>query len=152
MATRARRVAATAAVTRLWVRASLRSVGRSKLSPIVRGSSVSCLCSESATLGKLPTRQTVRVSWAEQWREVNRAVWDERVPIHVAGEFYDVPGFLAGQTRLLPFESAELGAVEGASLVHPQCHFGLDTLSWARRGARVTGIDFSAPAIEVARE
>jgi SAM-dependent methyltransferase len=92
------------------------------------------------------------VSWAEQWREVNRALWDERVPIHAAGEFYDVPGFLAGQSRLLPFEFEELGAVEGATLVHPQCHFGLDTLSWARRGARVTGVDFSAPAIEVARE
>jgi SAM-dependent methyltransferase len=92
------------------------------------------------------------VSWAEQWREVNRALWDERVPIHTAGEFYDVPGFLAGGSRLLPFELEELGEVEGATLVHPQCHFGLDTLSWARRGARVTGLDFSAPAIEAARK
>ncbi len=92
------------------------------------------------------------MSWAEQWRELNRALWDERVPIHVAGKFYDVPGFLAGKSRLLPFELEELGSVEGLSLVHPQCHFGLDTLSWARRGARVTGLDFSAPAIRTARE
>jgi SAM-dependent methyltransferase len=91
------------------------------------------------------------VSWAEQWREVNRALWDERVPIHVDGQFYDVPGFLAGESRLLPFEVEELGSVDGATLVHPQCHFGLDTLSLARMGARVTGLDFSAPAIEAAR-
>jgi SAM-dependent methyltransferase len=92
------------------------------------------------------------MSWADQWRELNRAVWDERVAIHVAGDFYDVSGFLAGESRLLPFEIDDLGPVEGATLVHPQCHFGLDTLSWARRGAHVTGLDFSGPAIRAARE
>lgn len=79
-------------------------------------------------------------------------MWDERVPIHVASEFYDVAGFLAGATTLRPFELEEVGEVAGLTLVHPQCHFGLDTLSWARRGARVTGIDFSAPAIAAAQE
>ena len=89
--------------------------------------------------------------WREEWREANRASWDERVPIHVSGEFYDVAAFKAGEERLQPFEIAEVGDVSGKDLLHLQCHFGIDTLSWARRGARVTGLDFSGPAIEAAR-
>ena len=89
--------------------------------------------------------------WRDEWREANRANWDERVPIHVSGEFYDVAGFKAGQERLRPFELSEVGSVVDKDLVHLQCHFGIDTLSWARRGARVVGLDFSAPAIEEAR-
>lgn len=85
------------------------------------------------------------------WLETNRALWDERVPIHVASAFYDVAGFRAGGSSLRDFELAELGEVAGRRLLHLQCHFGLDTLSWARRGAVVTGLDFSAPAIETAR-
>ena len=80
--------------------------------------------------------------WREEWLETNRANWDERVPIHVGGEFYDVEGFKAGQERLRPFEIAEVGDVADKDLVHLQCHFGIDTLSWARRGARVVGLDF----------
>lgn len=82
---------------------------------------------------------------------LNRAHWDERVPIHTAGDFYDVEGFRAGRDPLRAFEAAELGSVGGRDLVHLQCHFGLDTLGWARRGARVTGLDFSQPAIDFAR-
>jgi SAM-dependent methyltransferase len=89
--------------------------------------------------------------WRDEWREVNRANWDERVPIHVSGEFYDVASFKGGQERLQPFEIDEVGDVRGKKLLHLQCHFGIDTLSWARRGARVTGLDFSAPAVEAAR-
>ena len=87
-----------------------------------------------------------------EWRETNRAWWDERVPIHVDSALYDVEGFLAGESRLFEFVIDEVGDVAGATLVHPQCHFGLDTLSWARRGARVTGLDFSAPAVAAARD
>ncbi len=90
----------------------------------------------------------------EDWREVNRAWWDERAPHHVTGELYDVAGFKGGfeggRSRLRAFEPDELGDVTGRDLVHLQCHFGLDTLSWARLGARVTGLDFSAPAIDSA--
>jgi hypothetical protein len=89
---------------------------------------------------------------SEDWIAINKAMWDERVPIHVASEFYDIEGFLAGNSTLRQFELDEVGDVAGLKLVHPQCHFGLDTLSWARRGARVTGLDFSAPAIVAARE
>jgi SAM-dependent methyltransferase len=87
---------------------------------------------------------------AADWRAVNRANWDDRVPIHVAGPFYDLPGFVAGQDTLRDFELAEVGDVNGKTLLHLQCHIGLDTLSWARRGAAVTGLDFSAPAINAA--
>ncbi|MDP8901455.1 MAG: class I SAM-dependent methyltransferase [Actinomycetota bacterium] len=89
--------------------------------------------------------------WQSRWQETNRASWDERVPIHVCGEFYDVAGFKAGKEHLRPFELEEMGDVSGKELLHLQCHFGKDTLGWARRGARVTGLDFSAPAIEAAR-
>ena len=89
--------------------------------------------------------------WRDEWREANRANWDERVPIHVSGEFYDVASFKGGQERLQPFEIDEVGDVSGKELLHLQCHFGIDTLSWACRGARVTGLDFSAPAVVAAR-
>jgi SAM-dependent methyltransferase len=82
----------------------------------------------------------------------NRAMWDERVPIHTASTFYDIPGFVAGADPLRSFEVAEVGEVTGKSLLHLQCHFGQDTLGWARRGATVTGLDFSVPAVEAARE
>lgn len=85
-------------------------------------------------------------------REANRRLWDERVPIHVQSAFYDVDGFVAGRRDgIEPFEATEVGPVEGRSLVHLQCHFGMDTLAWARRGARVVGLDFSRPAIDAAR-
>lgn len=90
------------------------------------------------------------MSGRNEWFEANRANWDERVPIHTAGDFYDVASFKAGDERLRPFELEEVGEVSGKTLLHLQCHFGMDTLSWARRGADVTGLDFSAPAVEAA--
>jgi SAM-dependent methyltransferase len=84
------------------------------------------------------------------WRGLNRANWDDRVPVHLASSFYDLPAFRTGADTLRPFEPAEAGDVTGKRLVHLQCHIGLDTLSWARRGARVSGLDFSAPAISAA--
>lgn len=82
---------------------------------------------------------------------LNRAFWDERVPVHVGSGFYDVEGFKAGRISLGPDEVRDLGDVRGKRLVHLQCHFGLDTLSWARLGAEVSGLDFSEPAIDAAR-
>jgi SAM-dependent methyltransferase len=87
------------------------------------------------------------------WRETNRRRWDERVPLHLASDFYDVDGFRAGKSALRDFERAEVGDVHGKSLLHLQCHIGMDTLSWARHGAsRVVGLDFSERAVEAARE
>ena len=87
---------------------------------------------------------------AGDWLRLNRAWWDERAPLHAASGFYDVPGFLAGQDSLRPFEPGEVGDVRGKRLLHLMCHIGLDTLSWARRGAIVTGLDFCQPALDTA--
>jgi SAM-dependent methyltransferase len=86
------------------------------------------------------------------WRKLNRANWDERVPIHVRSQTYARDGLLAGCGRLNAIEEAELGPVAGLRVLHLQCHFGIDTLTLAQRGADVVGLDFSAPAIDAARE
>ena len=83
--------------------------------------------------------------------ETNRINWNEKTPIHAASEFYDVAGFKAGSNTLKAIEREEVGPVSGKSLLHLQCHFGLDTMSWARLGAQATGVDFSNDAIELAR-
>jgi len=85
--------------------------------------------------------------------ETNRRNWDERVAVHRADRtgFYAVERFRRGGDTLMPIEAGEIGDVCGKCLLHLQCHFGLDTLSLARRGAVATGLDFSAPAIETAR-
>ena len=85
----------------------------------------------------------------------NRKLWDAWTAIHTAGEFYDVQRFRDDpeDVRIEQWERDEVGNVDGASLLHVQCHFGLDTLSWARLGASsVTGVDFSEPAIAFASE
>jgi len=87
----------------------------------------------------------------EHFYATNRARWDESVGIHAASKGYDVPGFLRGERSLYPLEVAEVGDVTGKTLLHLQCHFGMDTLSWARLGAKVTGLDFSGEAVERAR-
>jgi len=83
--------------------------------------------------------------------EMNRVGWDKRAAAHFDSSFYDLPGFLAGQTSLRGIELAELDDVSGQSLLHLQCHFGMDTLSWARMGAICTGVDISPVAIDKAR-
>lgn len=80
----------------------------------------------------------------------NNALWDEWTAIHEKSEFYNLDGFKRGGIRLLPHEIEEIGPVGGKDLLHLQCHFGIDTLSWARLGARVTGADFSGAAITLA--
>lgn len=81
----------------------------------------------------------------------NERLWDDRVEVHRDSAFYDVDGFRAGAGSLRPIELELLGDVAGRGLLHLQCHFGLDSLSLARLGARVTGVDFSEPAIALAR-
>jgi SAM-dependent methyltransferase len=86
------------------------------------------------------------------WRALNQANWDERVPIHVrAKEAYDLPALRAGTDRLDPIAAKVLGPAGGKRVLHPQCHFGMDSLLIARQGASVTGLDFSPPAIATAR-
>jgi SAM-dependent methyltransferase len=83
--------------------------------------------------------------------DANRALWDEWTTIHESSEFYDLESFKAGGVRLRDYEIADVGDVAGKDLLHLQCHFGIDTLSWARLGARVTGVDFSEKAVALAR-
>ena len=83
---------------------------------------------------------------------MNRSMWDGWAALHAVSAFYDVEGFKRGASSLKPVEREELGPVDGKSLLHLQCHLGVDTLSWARLGARVTGVDFSSRAVETARE
>ena len=82
----------------------------------------------------------------------NRQNWNERVPVHAASDFYGVERFKAGGISLNDIEREEVGPVVGKSLLHLQCHFGMDTMSWSRLGARATGVDFSDTAIVLARE
>ena len=81
---------------------------------------------------------------------INRHWWEEVTPVHVESAFYDVEGFLRGNSTLGHVERRALGEVSGKRLLHLQCHFGMDTLSWARLGAEVVGIDFSPAAVRQA--
>lgn len=85
--------------------------------------------------------------------EINRALWDELVGVHVrAPDSYDLDSFRAGRNTLRSIELEEMGDVRGKRLLHLQCHFGMDTISWARHGAHVVGTDFSPEAITLARQ
>jgi 2-polyprenyl-3-methyl-5-hydroxy-6-metoxy-1,4-benzoquinol methylase len=90
----------------------------------------------------------------DEYREANRRNWDERTAVHPESDHYDVEGFLDGDTSLYPLEREEIGDAvdEDTELLHLQCHFGLDTLSWAREGATAVGVDFSPESVELARE
>ncbi|MEO8068670.1 MAG: class I SAM-dependent methyltransferase [Flavobacteriales bacterium] len=82
----------------------------------------------------------------------NQALWDARTELHFTSAFYDVDGFLSGKNTLNAIERHLLGDVNGLNVLHLQCHFGQDTLSLARLGARATGLDLSPAAIAKARE
>lgn len=83
--------------------------------------------------------------------EVNRTNWNERTLVHAGSDLYDVAGFKSGRITLHDLERREVGDVAGKTLLHLQCHFGLDSMSWSRLGASVTGVDFSDTAIDLAR-
>jgi SAM-dependent methyltransferase len=87
----------------------------------------------------------------DKYSKANLQHWNEVTPIHQKSKFYDVEGFKKGRCTLMSLEREELGEVSGKRLLHLQCHFGLDTMSWARLGASVTGADFSDKAIALAK-
>lgn len=85
--------------------------------------------------------------------EENRKLWNELTNVHMKGSsFYPIDEFLKGKIVLKNIEKTEVGDVKGKDLLHLQCHFGMDTLSWARLGANVTGVDISDEAIEQAKK
>ncbi len=87
----------------------------------------------------------------DNYLEINRKSWNDRVPHHLSSEFYDVQGFLNGKSSLNDIELELLGDVQGKKILHLQCHIGQDSISLSRLGAEVTGIDLSDASIDAAR-
>lgn len=88
----------------------------------------------------------------KHYLDANRQLWNDKVAHHLASDFYDLPAFLGGKSSLNGIELALLGELSGQRVLHLQCHFGQDSLSMARMGAQVTGVDLSDKAIDAARE
>ncbi|HMK03089.1 MAG TPA: class I SAM-dependent methyltransferase [Ferruginibacter sp.] len=88
----------------------------------------------------------------DSYFEENKASWNKRTAVHKDSAFYDLASFKEGKTSLNKIELDEVGDVNGKTLLHLQCHFGMDTMSWAREGATVMGVDFSDEAIKLAQE
>ncbi|GLW46755.1 methyltransferase [Streptomyces sp. NBRC 14336] len=81
----------------------------------------------------------------------NQANWDARTPVHLASRFYGLDQDLDPERWFAPFEWTDLGDLTGRDVLHLQCHLGTETVAFARRGARATGLDFSAASVEAAR-
>jgi 2-polyprenyl-3-methyl-5-hydroxy-6-metoxy-1,4-benzoquinol methylase len=84
--------------------------------------------------------------------EANKNLWNQRTFVHKDSSFYNLSGFKSGENVLTPIELNEVGDVKGKKMLHLQCHFGMDSLNWARLGADVTGVDLSDEAIKEARQ
>lgn len=88
----------------------------------------------------------------QSYFEENKQSWNKRTAVHKDSAFYDLDSFKKGKTSLNKIELEELGDVSGKSLLHLQCHFGMDTMSWERLGADCVGVDLSDEAINLAKE
>jgi SAM-dependent methyltransferase len=88
----------------------------------------------------------------DQYFEANKNLWNQRTAVHKDSSFYNLAGFKAGENVLTSIELKEVGDVKGKKMLHLQCHFGMDSLNWARLGADVTGVDLSDVAIKEARK
>jgi SAM-dependent methyltransferase len=89
---------------------------------------------------------------AADYISINKESWNRRAEVHVKSDFYNVPAFLEGKSSLNEIELALLGDISGKTILHLQCHFGQDSISLARMGASVTGVDLSDRSIDYARE
>jgi ubiquinone/menaquinone biosynthesis C-methylase UbiE len=83
---------------------------------------------------------------------INKKTWNAKTDVHVTSEFYDNESFIKGKSTLNEIELQLLGDISGKKILHLQCHFGQDTMTFSRMGAIATGIDFSDKAIETAKE
>jgi len=88
----------------------------------------------------------------QSYFEENKKSWNKRTAVHKDSAFYDLASFKKGKSSLNKIELEELGDVKGKSLLHLQCHFGMDTMSWQRLGANCVGVDISDEAIKLAKE
>ncbi len=84
--------------------------------------------------------------------DINKTTWNDKVKVHSKSEMYNLDAFKAGKSSLMAYELKALGEVKGKSLLHLQCHFGQDTLSWSRLGAKSVGVDLSDEGIKLAQE
>lgn len=84
--------------------------------------------------------------------DVNKETWNKKVAVHAESEMYDLESFKSGKSSLMLYELKALGDVNGKSLLHLQCHFGQDTLSWQRMGAQCVGVDLSDEGIRLAKK
>lgn len=89
---------------------------------------------------------------ANNYIELNRKLWNDKVTFHLQSEFYNMPGFLAGKSSLSEIEVSYFGDLSRKKVLHLQCHFGQDSISLSRLGAEVTGVDLSDKSIEAARD
>ncbi len=88
----------------------------------------------------------------QHYFDANKDSWNKRTAVHKDSAFYDLAAFKKGETSLNAIELEALGNVKGKTLLHLQCHFGMDTMSWEREGAIVTGVDLSDEAIKLAEK
>jgi len=91
------------------------------------------------------------VSTVDDYMKTNQKWWNEVAKVHAQGDAYLLKEFKAGMNKLYPLDLEEVGDVAGKKLLHLQCHFGIDALSWARLGAEVTGIDFAEQSLAIAQ-
>ena len=88
----------------------------------------------------------------QNYIDINRQSWNNRIDIHLKSKFYDLDNFLKGKSSLNNIELKLLGNLQGKSILHLQCHFGQDSISLSRLGAEVTGVDLSDKAIVSANQ
>lgn len=88
----------------------------------------------------------------DNYLAINKNAWNNRTETHLTSAFYDLDGFMKGKSSLNEIELQLLGDITGKSILHLQCHFGQDTLSLERMGAKVVGVDFSDKAITHAKQ
>ncbi|WP_299387206.1 bifunctional 2-polyprenyl-6-hydroxyphenol methylase/3-demethylubiquinol 3-O-methyltransferase UbiG [uncultured Lacinutrix sp.] len=87
-----------------------------------------------------------------EYFSANKATWNDKVKVHAESDMYAMEAFKKGKTSLMRFELDALGDVSGKSLLHLQCHFGQDTLSWSRLGAKCVGVDLSDEGVKLAQQ
>lgn len=88
----------------------------------------------------------------QDYFNINKQSWNKKVDIHLESDFYNQAAFLKGKNSIPEIDLQLFGDVKGKSILHLQCHFGQDSLSLARMGAKVTGVDISDKAIETAQK
>lgn len=110
-------------------------------------------CLTKKFVNRLQSGRPEKIKMSEKdYFEANRQGWNLKTEVHRSSDFYEIEKWKAGASSLQKIELEELGSVTGKKLLHLQCHFGQDTLSWARLGAQVTGVDFSENAIALAHQ